>query len=188
MILNADQEVAIADVQKQVVALRLCETVPVKSPVGESQSNGRVDNAVNSRIRSSDTVFPWIVKWSAGLVTRYLKSQAGRTAYIVEESGDKNENLAADIPPEEDYAQELAEAWDDIDGQELDSETVKKARALEMEWYRKMNVHEKRPVEERFEKTMKPPSKVTVVRSQRWRQTTRKREVEASGKANQHRQ
>ena len=73
---------------------------------------------------------------------------------------DKNANMAMDVPIEEDYDQELAEAWDDIDGQELHPETVKKARALEKEWYRKMNVHEKRPIEECFEKTKKPPIKV----------------------------
>ena len=46
MVLKADQEMAIADVRRQVIALRLAETVPVNSPVGESQSNGRVENAV----------------------------------------------------------------------------------------------------------------------------------------------
>ena len=55
------------------------------------------------------------------------------------------------------------EAWDDIDGQELDPETVQKARALKMEWYRKMNVYEKRPTEECFEKTKGPPIKVRWV-------------------------
>ena len=33
-----------------------------------------------------------------------------------------------DFPTEEEYEQELPEAWDDIDGQEHDPETVKKAR------------------------------------------------------------
>ena len=36
--------------------------------------------------------------------------------------------MAMDVPLEEDYEQELIEAWDDIDGQELNPETVKKAR------------------------------------------------------------
>ena len=42
------------------------------------------------------------------------------------------------------YEQELAEDWGDIDGQELDPEVVRKARALDMEWYKKMNVYEKK--------------------------------------------
>ena len=75
----------------------------------------------------------------------------------VQESEDKNANMAMDVPIEEDYEQELAEAWDDVDGQELDPETV---RALEMEWYMKMNVCEKRPIAECIEKTKKPPIKV----------------------------
>ena len=74
MVLKAAKEVAIADVQRQVVSDRSGETVPMNSPVGESQSNGRVENAVqrvqgqrrfNTRVRSSDTIFPWMVEWSA---------------------------------------------------------------------------------------------------------------------------
>ena len=47
----------------------------------------------------------------------------------VEETKDKNANMAMDVRSEEEYEQELAEAWDDIDGQEFDPESVKKARA-----------------------------------------------------------
>ena len=36
----------------------------------------------------------------------------------VEENEDKNANMALDVPIEEDYEQELAEAWDGIDGEE----------------------------------------------------------------------
>ena len=46
MVLKAGQEVAIADAQRQVVAVRSGETGPMNSSVGESQSNGRVENAV----------------------------------------------------------------------------------------------------------------------------------------------
>ena len=66
--------------------------------MGESQSNGRVENAVqrvqglirtfedalekrlNARVKSSDPIFSWMVEWSAGLVTRYVKGQTSRTA------------------------------------------------------------------------------------------------------------
>ena len=40
--------------------------------------------------------------------------------------------MAVDVPIEEDYEQELAEAWDDIDGQEFEPQVMRKARALEM--------------------------------------------------------
>ena len=46
VVLKADQEVAIAEVQREVVTARSGETVPTNSHVGESQSNGRVENAV----------------------------------------------------------------------------------------------------------------------------------------------
>ena len=96
MVLKADQEAAIADVQRQVVAARSGETVPMNSPVDELQSIGSVENAVqrvirtlkdamekrlNTRVKSSDPIFPWIVEWSAGLITRYVKRQSGRTVY-----------------------------------------------------------------------------------------------------------
>ena len=53
---KADQEVAIADVRRQVIALRLGETAPMKSPVGESQSNGRDENALQRVQRLIRTV------------------------------------------------------------------------------------------------------------------------------------
>ena len=65
----------------------------------------------------------------------------------VQENENKNANMVMNVPMEEDHEQELAEAWDDIDGQELYPEVARKARALEMKWYRKMNVYEKRPIE-----------------------------------------
>ena len=75
MVLKADQEVVIADVRRQV-AVRSGGTVPMNSALRESQSNGRVENVVqsvqglirtlkdalqrrsNTRIRSSDPIFP----------------------------------------------------------------------------------------------------------------------------------
>ena len=60
----------------------------------------------------------------------------------VEENENKNANMAMNVPIDEDNDQELAEVWDDIDGQELEPEVVRKARALDMKWCRKMNVYE----------------------------------------------
>ena len=74
VVLKAAKEVAIAHVQRQVVAERSGETVSMNSAVGESQSNGRVENAVqrvqgqrrlNTRILSSNTIFPCMVEFSA---------------------------------------------------------------------------------------------------------------------------
>ena len=45
--IKSDQEPAIVDVQRAVIAKRgNAPTIPVKSPVGDSQSNGRVENAI----------------------------------------------------------------------------------------------------------------------------------------------
>ena len=82
----------------------------------------------------------------------------------VEESDDMEANMAMDVPIEEDYEQDLVEASNDIDGQELDPEMVRKARALEMnEWYR--NVYEQRSIEECFEKTE------TLLKKEKWNNT-----------------
>ena len=48
MVFKAGQEVAIADVQRQVVAVTSGETVPFNSPVVESQSNGRGERSSES--------------------------------------------------------------------------------------------------------------------------------------------
>ena len=82
-----------------------------------------------------------------------------RGRYHIGKGEDKNANTAMDVPAEEDHEEELMEAWDDIDSQELDL----KHRVLEMEWHRKMTVYEKRPIEECFEKTKRPPIKVKWV-------------------------
>ena len=109
----------------------------------------------------------------------------------VEDSEDKNATMVMDVPIKEDFEQELARAWDDIDGQELDPETVKKARAVETEWCWKMNVYVTRPVEECFEKTKKtkkPPNKVEWVdhnKGDRQKVNVRSR---LGSKADQHRQ
>ena len=54
--LEADQEVAIADVQRQVVAVRLGDTVSMNIPLGELQSNGRVEEEIEceSQVKRHD--------------------------------------------------------------------------------------------------------------------------------------
>ena len=91
----------------------------------------------------------------------------------------KNVNMAMDVPTEEDYQQELTEAWDDIDGQELDPETVKKGTHPGV----REKIH-RRVLREDQEAARQGE----VGRPQQRRQTTHEREVEACGKANQHRQ
>ena len=88
---------------------------------------------------------------------------------------------------EEDYEHKLAEALDGIDGQELEPEVARKARALEMQRYRKMNVYEKNQ-RRVLRKDQEAAHQGGVGWSQQRRQTTHEREIEASGATNQHRQ
>ena len=63
------------------------------------------------------------------------------------------------VPPEEPTYDYEGCAWDDISGKELDPQKVRAARALEVEYYRKMDVFDKVPIEECYQVTGKAPIK-----------------------------
>ena len=63
------------------------------------------------------------------------------------------------VPPEEDASEYESCAWDDISGKELDPVKVRAARRLEVEYYQKMDVLDKVPIEECLEVTGKAPIK-----------------------------
>ena len=46
MMLKSDQEASIVALQHDVQRIRAGKTIPINSPVGESQSNGRIENAI----------------------------------------------------------------------------------------------------------------------------------------------
>ena len=97
---KSDREPAIVEVQRAVIAKRgSARTTPVNSPVGDSQSNGRVENATkkvrnqvktilsvwgqNGRVRVArdHPVYPWVFEWAADLMTRYAHvGDLGKTA------------------------------------------------------------------------------------------------------------
>ena len=96
---KCDQEPAIVDVQRAIVEKRAgVRTVPVNSPVGDSMSNGRVENAIKrfqgmfralkhdleghlgAKIGRKHPLFPWMIQWAGDLITRYNMNTAGRTA------------------------------------------------------------------------------------------------------------
>ena len=83
--IKSDQETAIVDVQRAVIAKRgNAPTIPANSPVGDSQSNGRVENAIKKvrnmaktilssleskwgvRVTRDHPVYPWCL---SGLLT-----------------------------------------------------------------------------------------------------------------------
>ena len=102
----------------------------------------------------------------------------------VEEGGDKNANMAMDVPIEEEYEEVLTEAWDEYRWPRTRSrdseEGTRPGDGMVQKDERKCS--KKRPIEECFEKTKKPSIEV------KWVDRNKEREVEASGETNQHRQ
>ena len=95
---KCDQEPAIVDVQRAVIEKRKgARTIPVNSPVGDSMSNGRVENAIRRfqgmlraikhdleghlgvKIGRNHPLFPWMIQWAGDVITRYGLNNAGRT-------------------------------------------------------------------------------------------------------------
>ena len=100
IILKCDQENPIAAVQREVIKNRPdVATVPRHSPAGESQSNGRVENAmrrVQEQVRAfydqlkartvvslgtDHPVFEWLVEWAATTLTRFVIRGDGKKSY-----------------------------------------------------------------------------------------------------------
>ena len=87
--IKSDHENAIVALQHEVRRIRTAKTIPVNSPVGESESNGRVENAikrVQDKVRTlkcyveteagvsldkADDVMSWMVKWAGELISKY---------------------------------------------------------------------------------------------------------------------
>ena len=98
--IKSDQETAMVDVQRAVIAKRgNAPTIPVNSPVGDSQSNGRVENAIKKirnlvktlfsslesrwgvRVTRDHPVYPGMFERAADLMTRYAHvGDLGKTA------------------------------------------------------------------------------------------------------------
>ena len=99
--LKCDQENPIVAVQRRVMQDRRAPTTPQNSAVGESQSNGAVENAikriqgqlrtlkfatekhVKKRITSQHPAFGWLLEWTATILNRYVKGTSGQTPYRI---------------------------------------------------------------------------------------------------------
>ena len=85
----------------------------VKSPVGDSQSNGRVENAIKNvrnmvktilsslesrwctRVTRDHPVYPWMFEWAADLMTRYAHvGDVGKTAVELIRGSKSSRNIA----------------------------------------------------------------------------------------------
>ena len=112
--IKPDQEPAIVDVQRAVIAKRgNAPTNLVKSPAGDSQSNGRVENAIKKvrnmvktilpslesrwgvRVARDHPVYPWVFEWAADLMTRYAHvGDLGKTAVQLIRGSKSSRNIA----------------------------------------------------------------------------------------------
>ena len=111
--IKSDQEPAILEVQARVGELRKGgRTVPINSPVGDSKSNGRVENTIRRvqgmvrtlrsslesklgiKIAKGHPLYPWLLEWAADVLTRYSVNSAGRTA-VQEIRGSKSARAIA---------------------------------------------------------------------------------------------
>ena len=111
---KSDQEPAIVDVQRAVSAKRgSAPTILVNSPAGDSQSKGRVENAIKKvrnmvktilsslesrwgvRVTRDHPVHPWMFEWAADLMTRYAHvGDLGKTAVQLIRGSKSSRNIA----------------------------------------------------------------------------------------------
>ena len=96
--LKSDQEPAIVNLKAATQDLRP-QTVPTNSPVGESESNGRVENAIRRvqekvrvlrhqlecelqrKIQDHAPIMSWLIRWAGELISKYSIVDDGKIAY-----------------------------------------------------------------------------------------------------------
>ena len=93
-----DQEASIVALQSEVQRIRTSRTIPVNGPVGESECNGRVENAIRriqdkartlkaqiegetgSKIDNKEALMSGRVRWAGELATKFSLGKDGKTA------------------------------------------------------------------------------------------------------------
>ena len=103
IVLKSDQEPAMVDVLKEIQKSRECDygSALDNSRVGDSDSNGTIENAigsfagvartlrialeekVNSKLSASDPIIPWLIRHAAHVITRCWVRPNGKTAYQI---------------------------------------------------------------------------------------------------------
>ena len=97
--LKSDQEASVVALQAEVQRLRTGRTIPINSPVGESESNGRVENGIKRiqdktrtlkshvegetglKVDDLEDFMTWMVRWAGELVTKYCTGKGGKTPH-----------------------------------------------------------------------------------------------------------
>ena len=85
--------------QKEVQRLRSAKTIPINSPVGESESNGRIENTIRRTqdkfraikshveaeakitIEQNIPIHTWMIRWCGELIPKYSPGKDCKTAY-----------------------------------------------------------------------------------------------------------
>lgn len=96
---ESDQVPAMVDVQFAMQEARPNMVVPINSPVGESESNGRVENTIRRvqekiralrhhaehktgvRIFGQSPVMVWLSCWAAALISKYSRGDDGKSPH-----------------------------------------------------------------------------------------------------------
>ena len=96
--LKSDQEPSIVALQTAIQEFKT-GVIPINSPVGESESNGRVENAirrVQEKVRvlrhqveqnikepidDNAPIMAWLIRWAAEFISKYSVGDDGRTPY-----------------------------------------------------------------------------------------------------------
>ena len=96
---QSDQEPAIVNVQEEIRVIRKGRTICTNSPVGESESNGRAENAVKrvqtkfralrsdleeklgTKIDVNKLFGSWVIRWAGEVLTKYTRGDGGKTAW-----------------------------------------------------------------------------------------------------------
>ena len=99
IIIKCDQENSIEAVRKAITDLRVGRTIPESPPKGESQANGRVEEAgkrireyvrtdkdqiefgTGARLETDSPVLQWIVRWAAMAHSRFSIGSDGKSAH-----------------------------------------------------------------------------------------------------------
>ena len=106
---KSDQEPAIVDVQRAVIAKRGdAPTIPVNSPVGDEwkaqsrrfemwckQFFSSLESRWSVRVTRDHPVYPWVFEWAADLMTRYAHvGDLGKTAVQLIRFSKSSRNIA----------------------------------------------------------------------------------------------
>ena len=96
---KTDQEPAVIELQTAMKETRPNMIIPINSPAGESESNGRAENSIRRvqekirtlrhhveqhakmKISEQSPLMAWLVRWSAELFSKYTRGDDGKSPY-----------------------------------------------------------------------------------------------------------